>query len=157
VDLPVVAPVKPQCTNRFLRLPCGEGYVAKLDPRGTSVVFSTYLGAYGARLAVDATGSVYAFGATNGSSGLPIHRAPQPAFGGGESDGYVTAYSPGGQLLWSTYVGGAHEEGVSGLGVAGGSVYFGGQTMSAEFATGGPPLHGGRDLFLGRVFDPMAP
>lgn len=108
-------------------------------------------------VAVDAAGTVYAVGATSGSSGLPISRAPQPDFGGGDSDGYVMAYSPAGRLLWSTYVGGSREEAVAGLGVAGGSVYFGGQTTSVEFATGGPPFHGGRDLFLGRVSDPLAP
>ena len=156
-DLPLVAAVKAQCSNRLLRLPCGEGYIAKLDPRGGSVVFSTYLGAWAARLAVDATGTVYAVGATSGSSGLAISRAPQPDFGGGDSDGYVMAYSPAGRLLWSTYVGGSRDEAVAGLGVAGGSVYFGGQTTSVEFATGGPPFHGGRDLFLGRVSDPLAP
>lgn len=156
-DLPLVAPVKAQCTNRLLRLPCGEGYIAKLDARGGSVVFSTYLGTGGARLAVDTTGTVYAVGATSGSSGLPIYRASQRDFGGGDSDGYVMAYSSGGRLLWSTYVGGSREDAVVGLGVAGGFVHFGGQTTSAEFAIGGPPFHGGRDLFLGRLFDPSAP
>ena len=120
-------------------------------------MFSTYVGARASRLAVDAAGTVYAGGATGGSSGLPIYRAPQPDFGGGDSVGYVIAFSPGGHLLWSTYVGGSREESVAGIGAAGGFVYFGGQTMSAEFATGGPPFHGGRDLFLGRVFDTLAP
>jgi hypothetical protein len=156
-DLPLVAPVKAQCTNRLLLLPCGEGYIAKLDPRGGALVFSTYAAATAPRLTVDAAGTVYAGGATSRSSGLPIHRAPQPDFGGGDSDGYVTAYSSGGQLLWSTYVGGSREEAVAGIGIAGGFVYFGGQTTSAEFATGGSPFHGARDLFLGRVFDPLAP
>ena len=156
-DLPLAAPVKAQCTNRILLLPCGEGYIAKLDPRGSALVFSTYAGARATRLTVDTASTVYAGGATNGSSGLPIYRAPQPDFGGGDSDGYVIAYSPDGRVLWSTYVGGSREEAVTGIGVAGGFVYFGGGTTSAEFATGGPPFHGGRDLFLGRVFDPLAP
>jgi hypothetical protein len=155
-DLPMAAPAKAQCTHRLIRLPCGEGYVAKLDPGGRTLVFSTYLGTWSGRVAVDATGTVYAFGATGGSSGLPIYRAPQPDFGGGDSDGYVVAYSRAGRVLWSTYVGGSREEGVSGVGVVGGFLYFGGQTTSEEFATGGP-FHGGRDLFLGRVFDPLAP
>jgi hypothetical protein len=73
------------------------------------------------------------------------------------SDGFVTALSRTGQVLWSTYVGGGHEEAVYGIGVAGGFVYFGGATTSAEFATGGDPFHGGRDLFVARVQDPMAP
>ena len=156
-DLPLVAPAKTQCSNRLLLLPCGEGYIAKLDPRGGALMFSTYAGAFASRLFVDSAGTVYAGGATSRSSGLPIYRAPQPDFGGGDSDGYVTAYSRSGQVLWSTYVGGSREEAVAGIGVAGGFVYFGGATMSAEFATGGPPFHGGRDLFLGRVFDPLAP
>ena len=154
-DLPLAAPVKTQCTNRLLMLPCGEGFLAKLDSRGAALVFSTFTGARAPKLTVDDAGTVYAGGATGPSMGLPIYRAPQPDFGGGDADGYVSAYSPTGQVLWSTYVGGSREESVGGIGVAGGLVYFGGETTSAEFATGGVPFHGGRDLFLGRVLDPL--
>jgi hypothetical protein len=156
VDLPLAAPVKEKCTNRLLMAPCGDGFIAKLDARGGALVFSTYLGARTSRLAVDAAGTVYAGGGTSASSGLPIYRAPQPEFGGGDLDGFVMAFSPRGEVLWSTYVGGSHDEAVVGVGVAGGLVYFGGQTMSTEFATGGPAFHGGRDLFVGRVSDPLA-
>jgi len=132
VDLPLVAAAKPQCNLGFM-VPCGDGYIAKLDPRGAALVFSTYVGARAGSLALDAAGTVYAAGATGGS-GLPIDRAPQPDFGGGDSDGFAMAYSPMGQLLWSTYVGGSREDAVVGIGAARGVVYFGGVTARRSTA-----------------------
>lgn len=114
-------------------VPCGDGYIAKLDPRGAALVFSTYVGARPGSLALGAAGTVYAAGATGGS-GLPIDRAPQPDFGGGVSDGFAMAYSPMGQLLWSTCVGGSREDAGVGIGVARGVVYFGGVTTSPDLA-----------------------
>jgi hypothetical protein len=154
VDLPLVAAAKPLCHPGVLS-PCGDGYLAKLDPRGAALVFSTYVGARAGHLAVDALGTVYAAGATG--SGLTMYRAPQPVFGGGDSDGFAIAYSPMGQVLWSTYVGGSREDAVLGIGAAGGRVYFGGVTMSADLASDDAPFHGARDLFLARVLDPLAP
>jgi len=152
-DLPLVAPIRTACT-RFLRLPCGEGYLAKLDPGGSSVVFSTFLGANPVTLAADAEGTVYIGGSAGRDSGLPMYRAPQPAFGGGDSDAFVSALSARGELLWSTFVGGSREEAIYGIGVIGVSVYFGGATTSPDLTSA--PFRGGRDLFLGGVSDPNA-
>ena len=59
--------------------------------------------------------------------------------------------------MFSTYVGGSSEDAVVGIGAARGVVYFGGVTTSPDLASDGAPFHGGRDLFLARVFDPIAP
>ena len=151
-DLPLVAAAKPQC-NAGVFLPCGDAYIAKLDPNGAALVFSTYVGIQPVSLAADVTGTVYAAGAA-GPSRLPTYRAPQPDFGGGEADGFVIAYSPMGQIQWSTYIGGSGEDALLGVGGAAGIVYFGGVTTSPDLASGGEPFHGGRDLFLAAIRNP---
>ncbi len=155
-DLPTVRAVQPRCNPGFAPLACGDAFVARIDPTGTSVVFSTYLGGADAEgvhaIGVDADGTTFVGGAVTGS-GMPVLRAPQPANGGGQSDGYVVALSPAGDLLWSTYVGGAADERIVGVGAAGGVVYFGGETTSPGWALGGGPHRGARDLFAARVLD----
>jgi hypothetical protein len=155
-DLPTLRAVQPQCKAGFAPLACGDAFVAKIDPTGSSIVFSTYIGGTDAEainaLGIDATGSTYVGGTITGG-GLPVYRAPQPSNGGGQSDGFVVALGPGGDLLWSTYVGGAREERIVGVGAAAGTVYFGGETMSPDWAIGGAPHHGARDLFSARLLD----
>lgn len=151
-DFPLAAAARPQCT-RTPALPCRDGFIARLDPAGTRLLFSTYADTIASALAVDGSGSVYAAAATE-RVGLATYRAPQPGFGGGNVDGLATAYSPAGQLLWSTYVGGAGDDAIVGIGAARGAVYFGGVTTSAELASGASPFHGARDLFVVRLLDP---
>ena len=155
-DLPTVRAVQPRCKSGFTPLACGDAFIAKIDPLGSSIVFATYIGGTDAEavnaLGIDAAGTTYIGGSITGD-GLPVYRAPQPANGGGQSDGFVVALGPGGDLLWSTYVGGAREERIVGIGAAGGIVYFGGETMSPGWAVGGPPHHGARDLFSARVLE----
>lgn len=157
IDMPTVRAAQPRCNPGFAPLPCGDAFVAKLDPSGASLLFSTYLGGSDAEgvssVGTDDSGVTIVGGSITGS-GLPVRRAPQPANGGGQSDGYVAAFGPGGELLWATYVGGAADERVVGVGAAGGMVYFGGETNSPGWAMGGDPHHGARDLFAARVFDP---
>jgi hypothetical protein len=157
VDLPTARAVQPECKSGFAPLACGDAFIAKLDPTGSSLVFATYLGGTDTEiinsLAVDDAGLVYAAGSITGS-GLPVYRAPQSASGGGETDGFVAAFAPQGNLLWATYVGGKESESIVGVGAAAGFVYFGGETTSSSWAIGGAPFHGGRDLFSARVLDP---
>jgi hypothetical protein len=155
-NLPTLRALQPQCKPGFAPLACGDAFVAKIDATGTSLIYSTYLGGTDTEgvsgISVDDTGSAFVGGSITGS-GMPVLRAPQPASGGGQSDGYVTALAPTGDLLWSTYVGGAAEERIVGVGAAAGIVYFGGETTSPGWAVGGGPHHGARDLFSARVLD----
>ena len=155
-NLPTMRALQPQCKPGFAPLACGDAFVAKFDPSGTSLIYATYLGGGDAEgvsgVSVDATGAAFVGGSISGS-GLPVLRAPQPASGGGQSDGYVAALAPTGDLLWSTYVGGAAEERIVGVGAAAGMIYFGGETTSPGWAVGGGPHQGARDLFSARVLD----
>lgn len=159
-DLPLARAFQTQCHPGFAPLPCGDAFVAKLDPAGASLVFSTYVGGNDTEvvngIAVDAAGAVYVGGAITGT-GLQVQRAPQSSSGGGGSDGFVVAFAPTGALLWSTYVGGAQDERVVGVGVSSGMVVLGGETTSPGWAVGGAGYHGARDLFSAGLFDPAAP
>ncbi len=96
-------------------------FVAKLNPAGSALVYSTYLGgpggdeitsqsdAYG--IAVDATGSVYICGETYSAEFPVTPRAFQTvnnAFAHGAQNAFVSKLSPDGTALaYSTYLGGS--------------------------------------------------
>lgn len=67
-----------------------DGFVAKLTPAGTSLVFSTFLGGSGVDtadgVALDPSGTVYLSGSTS-SANFPKVGAFQATYGGGISDG----------------------------------------------------------------------
>ncbi len=103
-----------------------DGWVAKLAPDASQILWATYLGGtardqiYGVR--VDAAGNVYVVGGT-GSSDFPTTAgAFDTTFNGGGptapdnmGDVFVAKLSAdGGQLLYSTYVGGSGDDGSRG-------------------------------------------
>jgi hypothetical protein len=117
----------------------GDAFVTKLDPDGTTLVYSTYLGGRdfdsGYGIAVDSSGSAYVTGDTS-SSEFPTASAFQSALGG-SGDAFVTKLdSMGSTLLFSTYLGGSNLEHGAGIAVdSSGSAYVTGRTFSADFPT----------------------
>lgn len=91
-----------------------DAFVCKIDPDGTELVFSTYIGGtgqdYGNDVAVDTAGRPYVCGATN-SQDFPIASPPgtqpaQPTYGGGPADAFVTRLTADGSgVFYSTYLG----------------------------------------------------
>src|ERR1019366_6897098 len=143
-----------QGTNKNLP-PFGDAFVAKLNPAGTALVYSTYLGGSGdekgAAIAVDSSGSAYVGGATL-STNFPTKNAYQSTykgFGGNPNlcdacgplinfgDGFIARLTPDGTgLVFSTYLGGALDDAVTALALDGsGNVYAGGTTLSTDFPT----------------------
>lgn len=114
-----------------------NGFVTKLSPDGSSLIFSTYLGTGGtSSLALTTDGSAVLTGLTF-SAEFPLVGAAQPVFGGGGTDGFVTRVSPGGdQLAYSTYLGGSGNDVPAAI-AAGpdGAVYLTGLTTSLNFPT----------------------
>lgn len=119
--------------------------ITKLDPTGTIMLYSTYLGGSGTEndfragvnasgIAVDAAGNAYVTGRT-ASPDFPVVNALQASFRGGDYDAFVAKLSPdGGALLYSTYLGGAASD--SGNGIASdpaGNVYVVGGTRSDDY------------------------
>jgi Beta-propeller repeat len=150
-DFPTANAMQPEingteCEGR----PCHDAYVTKLDPDG-AVVYSTYLGGTlneeALAIAVDGEGSPYVAGNTD-SRDLPTVSAFQAEFGSlpcpgdlpCEFDAFVSKLSPdGGELAYSTYVGGGLSDTTSGLAVADdGTAFVTGTTRSPDF-----PVQGG--------------
>ena len=114
-----------------------EAFVAKLNPSGSSLVYSTYLGGnkddFGRGIAVDSTGKAYVTGETSSTS-FPVVAAFQSTLKGAP-DGFVTAFhSSGSALVYSTYLGGDNFETANGIAVdGGGNAYVTGGTFSTNF------------------------
>jgi hypothetical protein len=117
-------------------------FITKLSAGGSALVYSTYLGGsggdFGAFLAVDAGGSVYAAGATS-STDFPTNGGFQQTFAGGDFDAFVTKVNPAGSaLVYSSYLGGSGLDSGQGIAIDAFPVpnaYVVGQTTSADFPT----------------------
>jgi hypothetical protein len=112
-----------------------DAFALKLDSAG-SVVYSTYLGGSGTDtghgIALDAAGNAYVTGETL-SDGFPVRSALQPVRRGSR-DNFVAKLSPAGALVYSTYLGGVHDD--QALAIAAdraGSVYVTGVTSSSDY------------------------
>lgn len=87
-----------------------DAFVVKLNPAGSALDYSTYLGGSGFEdawsIAVDAGGIAHVVG-TTGSPNFPVTGdALQTTFGGGDSDVFVVRLSAnGGALTYGTYIG----------------------------------------------------
>ncbi|MBI3958663.1 MAG: SBBP repeat-containing protein [Chloroflexi bacterium] len=116
-----------------------DTFIAKLDPQGAGLLYSTLLGGSGADgcrgLALDVTGSVYVTGIT-GSSDFPITPG---AFSGNRNDAdiFVAKLNPSGNNLdYATYVGGYGMDQGESIAVDGsGMAYVLGVTRSFDFPT----------------------
>ncbi|KAF0192362.1 MAG: hypothetical protein FD165_987 [Gammaproteobacteria bacterium] len=113
-----------------------DAFVAKLNTAGNALVFSTYHGGSsadsGAAIAVDGTGNAYVGGET-ASGGFPTASPFQGAIGGAK-DGFVSKFSSTGVLTYSTFLGGAGDDSVTGVAVDGsGNAYVTGATFSGDF------------------------
>lgn len=118
------------------------GFVAKLNPAGAGLAYSTYLGGTGqdepAAIAVDGTGNAYVAGSTE-SSNFPITTGAfqQNNKAGTNGTGFVTKLNPSAsQLVYSTYLGGERQDSVQAISLdASGDVYVTGFATSQDFPT----------------------
>ncbi len=136
----------------------GNVFVAKINPAGTGLVYSTYVGGagfdLGLALRVDGAGNAYVAGTTT-SFNFPAVNAIQATFGGG-SDAFVFKLNPtGSQLVFSTYLGGAGVEFAQGLALDGSNnIYVVGFTYSTNFPTANavqPKSNGGQDAWAAKI------
>ena len=132
------------------KLYSGDAFVAELDPSGSNLVFSTYLGGSaldtGYGIALDLSGNVYVSGmtystnfpATNsvvfqliGSTNLVLNHLA------GTNNAFITKIGAGGSpLIYSTYLGGKSYDVAEGIAVdAAGSAIVAGLTLSTNFPT----------------------
>lgn len=129
-------------------------FVAKIDPAGTSLVYSTYLGGSGNDgghgIATDKQGNVYVTGST-ASPNFPLVHPFAATYSGGVyyGDAFVAQLNPAGDALrFSTYLGGRADD--VGMGIAvgrAGAIDVAGGTSSGDFPVKDalskqPPLRG---------------
>jgi cell division septation protein DedD len=152
----------PTTDGAFRTTPGGgtDAFAAKLNPSGSALVYSTYLGGAsdeeGFGVAIDAAGSSYLTGVTT-STNFPATGGALLTHSAGLLDAFVTKLNPSGSgLAYSTYLGGAGAD--LGFGVAtdaSGSAYVTGFTDSANFPfTPGalqPTLSGNGDAFAAKL------
>ncbi len=137
-----------------------DAFVAKLNPSGSALLYSTYLGGaaddYARGIAVSGAGAVFLVGTTF-SSNFPRAAALQPALRG-SYDAFAAQIAPGGgSLVYSTYLGGSGTEFGNAIAIdTAGSAYVVGSTTSSDFplsANPRQPAHagGGSDAFVSKL------
>ena len=114
-----------------------DAFVTKINPAGTALSYSTYLGGSGDdrgyRIALDGSGNIYVAGQTS-SVDFQTSSAFQSNYGGGTSDAFITKFSPAFSIGYSTYLGGVGTDGATGFAVSpAGNAYVTGFTASPNF------------------------
>ena len=148
-----------------------NAFVTKLNPSGTALVYSTYLGGnhydVGNGIAVDASGDAYVTGYT-GSANFPTTAGAFQTTNNaanGSPNGFVAKLNPAASgtasLVYSTYLGGSATragDGDSGQGIAvdaSGDAYVTGYTYSTNFPTTAgafqTTLRGGSNAFVAKL------
>jgi len=135
-----------------------DAFVTKINPKGKTLVYSTYLGGYNREeswgIAVDSKGAAYVAGFTT-STDFPTKN---PIFenNAGSYDVFVTKIKPNGKpLVYSTYLGGDHQDRCWCLTIdSDGAVYVAGYTKSTNFPLKNPLQNKKRaheDLFITKL------
>ncbi|HTB15105.1 MAG TPA: SBBP repeat-containing protein [Bryobacteraceae bacterium] len=148
----------------------GDGFVAKFDPTGSTLMYSTYFGGTGddciSSIAVDSKGDVYMTGSTSSQFLKTTTNAFQPLFSGYTlkpkgighlyGDAFVGELNPAGsELIYLSYLGGSENDGGMAIAIdAGGNAYVTGFTDSTNFPLAGASLQtkmAGDGKFAGRT------
>jgi uncharacterized repeat protein (TIGR01451 family) len=140
--------------DRFYYYFVFDAWVAKINPAGDALDYSTYLGGsaddIALGIAVDSAGNAYVTGQT-ASTDFPVLNSTQKPKGA--IDAFVTKLNPtGSALVYSTLLGGSDSDQGSAIVVdASGNAYVSGITRSTDFPVKNSfqaSLGGGADLFI---------
>jgi len=141
-----------------------DAFVTKLNPAGSGLVYSTYLGGVadddGYGIAIDSSGAAFITGASH-SINFPITRdALQVSLSGSdtqEPDAFIARLNPAGTaLVYSTYLGGEGDDSGKKIAVdSSGNAYVTGYTQSKNFLTTQDSFQrvasGERDAFIIKI------
>jgi len=151
-----------------------DAFVTKLNPAGSALVYSTYLGGNGSNefafgIAVDSEGNAFVSGATD-STNFPTTAGAFQTTLGGATDAFVTKLNPtGSALVYSTYLGGSGGDGGARIAVdSAGNAYVTGSASTNFPTTPGAfqTTHGGgsdrfghpnSDAFVAKFVDELPP
>ncbi|MEK6323655.1 MAG: SBBP repeat-containing protein [Acidobacteriota bacterium] len=145
-DFPVANALQPT------RLATSDAFISKLNPTGTALIYSTYLGgdSTATGIAVDAAGHAYVVGTTS-STNFPVTANAFQSSLNGSADGFVVKVDAAGtSLLYSTYLGGRSTDDTAGIAIdMAGNAYVTGHTRSTDFPTANPlqPLNASGPVF----------
>ena len=152
-----------------------NGFLSKLNPAGSALIYSDYIGYYEnvqcLAVAVDSNQNAYITGQTGPNITPTVTITPpnappppfpitasafQPAYAGGATDAFVMKISASGvSILYSSYLGGADEDDGFGIAVDGSqNVYLTGLTYSTDFILKNPVQSasgGAGDAFVAKV------
>jgi len=133
-----------QCAVAPNTFPCYDAFVSKLNPAGSALLFSTYLGGtgsdYGYAIALDSSANAYITGYTT-SINFPTTPAAFDHVFSGAYDVFVAKLnSSGSALAYSTYLGGSGgTQAAYGIAVdSNGSAYVTGYNYGGNFPTANP-------------------
>jgi len=118
-----------------------DAFVAKIDPSGSTLVYSTYFGGngddFGAGIAVDASGNAYVAGRTKSNNLATTAGAFQTNYADGNGDAFVMKLNASGSaLIYSTYLGGDGYDGAFAIAIdASGNAYVTGNFYISNFPT----------------------
>jgi len=127
-----------QTGNKSKAFQASNAFITKLNPAGTALVYSTYLGGIGTdaanAIAIDGSGNAYIAGATS-SNDFPVTQDGLQTALSGKSNAFVTKLNAtGSALIYSTYLGGSGTDGGNGIALdSAGNAYVAGFTSSANF------------------------
>jgi|GEM_PF-859905 len=145
-------------------------FITEINPGGTALVYSTYLGGVGFdgadAIAVDSADNVFVVGNTSSTNfptanPLQSHNAEGGGDDGGGGDAFVTQVAAGGgSLLYSSYLGGnGYDEAYAVAVDSSDNAYIAGYTESTNFPTTQPLQSanaGGGDAFVAKI-SPISP
>ncbi|MFB3896052.1 MAG: SBBP repeat-containing protein [bacterium] len=123
-----------------------DAFITKLNPTGTALVYSTFLGGngldFGDRIVIDASGNAYVTGQTRSTNFPVTHSGYDQSYNGGSASAYagdvfVTRLNAtGSAVVCSTYLGGNKTDSGSGIALDNaGNAYITGYTQSTTFPT----------------------
>ncbi len=159
IDFPTLNPIQGAFGGGY-----DDGFVTKINPAGSAVSYSTYLGAgdsdWAAAIAVDNTGAAYVTGITS-SADFPTVNAIQAVIGG-YYDAFVIKIEPAGSAIdFSSYLGGRRDDEGHAIAVDNtANIYLTGRTRSADFPTQNPIQArnaGGADGFVVKISESYIP
>jgi hypothetical protein len=134
-----------------------DAFVAKLNPAGNTLIYSTYLGGAandsGNAIAVDAAGNAYVAGGSY-SFNFPT-LGPYQTSNRGQQNAFIAKLNAFGSLVYSTYLGGNGSDSAAGIAIDGtGDAFVTGGTTSTNFPTASPvqaASGGNQDAFIAKL------
>jgi hypothetical protein len=164
-NYPTTANVSQTTCNSCPKSP--DVFVTKLNPSGSGIIYSTFLGGSGndvaAGIDVDSAGDAYITGQTN-SSDFPVTTGSfqttcaSCSVSNPLSDAFVTKLNPSGGLGYSTFLGGAAEDQAFAIRLdSKGNAHIVGATSSSDFPTHNPlpapnnVLQGAQNAFVSEL------